>query len=112
MRYTIERMNAGAAVHDARTRAGLSQAELARRVRTSQAAVWAYERGAKQPSVATFSRLLAAAGARLAVEHSTRRGRRRPLTEPAPAELRRAGETLAQVIRLAEALPVEHAPRL
>src|SRR3954469_20614316 len=102
MRYTIEPMNAGAAVHDARTRAGLSQAELARRAGTSQAAVSAYESGAKQPSVATFSRLLAAAGARLGVEHSTRR--RPPVTEPAPGELRRAGETLAQVIRLAEAL--------
>jgi transcriptional regulator with XRE-family HTH domain len=98
-------MNAGAALHAARSRAGLSQAELARRAGTSQATVSAYESGAKQPSVATFSRLLAAAGARLTVE-------KRPIAEPAPAELERAGETLAEVIRLAEALPVEHAARL
>jgi transcriptional regulator with XRE-family HTH domain len=98
-------MNAGASLHAERKRAGLSQAALARRAGTSQAAVSAYESGAKQPSVATFSRLLAAAGARLTVE-------KRPVAEPAPAELEHAGETLAQVIRLAEALPVEHAPRL
>src|SRR4051794_24333068 len=110
MRYSERNVDVGVTLHAARTRAGLSQAELARRAGTSQAAVSAYESGAKQPSVATFSRLLAAAGARLAVEHSTRR--RPPVTEPAPGELRRAGETLAQVIRLAEALPVEHAPRL
>jgi transcriptional regulator with XRE-family HTH domain len=101
-------VNVGGALHSARTRAGLSQAELARRAGTSQATISAYESGSKQPSVATFSRLLAAAGARLTVE--SRRGK--PVTEPPPAELRRAGETLAQVIRLAEALPVEHAAAL
>jgi transcriptional regulator with XRE-family HTH domain len=101
-------VDAGATLHEARTRAGLSQAELARRAGTSQATISAYESGAKQPTVATFSRLLAATGTRLSVET----GRRKPVAEPAPADLKRAGETLAQVIRLAEALPVEHAPRL
>ena len=100
-------MEAAPTLHAARTGAGLSQAELARRAGTSQATISAYESGAKQPSVATFSRLLAAAGARLTVERAPRH-----LSEPAPADLRRAGETLAEVIRLAEALPVEHAPRL
>jgi transcriptional regulator with XRE-family HTH domain len=100
-------VDAGATLHRARTRAGLSQAELARRAGTSQATISAYESGSKQPSVATFSRLLAATGSRLSIERA-----RRPLAEPAPAELRRAGETLAEVIRLAEALPVEHARRL
>ena len=98
-------VDVGATLRDARVRARLSQAELARRGGTSQATVSAYESGSKQPAVATFARLLAAAGARLTVEP-------RVLTEPGPAELRRAGETLAQVIRLAEALPVEHAERL
>ena len=100
-------MDAGSTLLEARTRAGLSQAELAQRTGTSQATISAYERGSKEPSVATFSRLLAATGTRLAVEST-----RAPLTEPAPADLRRAGETLAQVIRLAEALPVKHASRL
>jgi transcriptional regulator with XRE-family HTH domain len=101
-------VDAGTTLREARTRAGLSQAELARRSGTSQATVSAYEGGSKQPTVATFSRLLAATGARLAVEA----GARSPVAQPAAAELRRAGETLAQVIRLAEALPVEHAPGL
>jgi transcriptional regulator with XRE-family HTH domain len=96
-------MDAGATLHDARRRAELTQAELARRAGTSQATISAYESGAKQPSVATFSRLLAAAGARLAVEAGGT-----PRVEPSPADLQRSGKTLAQVIALAEALPVRH----
>src|SRR3954452_16387572 len=68
MRYSERNVDVGVTLHAARTRAGLSQAELARRAGTSQATVSAYESGSKQPSVATFSRLLAAAGARLTVE--------------------------------------------
>ncbi|MEA2422203.1 MAG: hypothetical protein QOF55_1302 [Thermoleophilaceae bacterium] len=100
-------MDVGSALHRARTEAGLTQGELAARAGTSQATVSAYESGSKQPSVATFSRLLAAAGARLAVEEA-----RPVVAEPTPAELARAGETLAQVIELAEALPVRHAREL
>jgi transcriptional regulator with XRE-family HTH domain len=100
-------MDAGAALQSARRRAGLSQAELAARTGTSQATISVYESGRKQPSVATFSRLLAATGTRLAVERMAA-----PVVEPSRAELERAGETLAQVIALAEALPVEHEPRL
>jgi transcriptional regulator with XRE-family HTH domain len=99
-------MDAGAVLHAARTRAGLSQAQLAARTGTSQATISAYESGAKQPSVATFTRLLAAAGARLVVESAT------PVVEPSRAELEKAGKTLAEVIALAEALPVEHEPML
>jgi transcriptional regulator with XRE-family HTH domain len=100
-------MDAGSMLRSARTRAGLSQAGLAARAGTSQATVSAYESGSKQPSVATFSRLLAAAGARLTVEEA-----RRPVTEPSAAELARAGETLADVIALAEALPSRRARKL
>jgi transcriptional regulator with XRE-family HTH domain len=99
-------MDASATLHEVRTRAGLSQAELATRAGTSQATISAYENGTKQPSVATFSRLLAAAGARLSVEASA------TVAEPSSAELEHAGKTLAQVIALAEALPAEHAPDL
>lgn len=42
----------------ARTRAGLSQADLANRAGTSQPAVSRYEHGAVTPSAATFERLL------------------------------------------------------
>src|SRR3954452_462814 len=100
-------MDAGATLRSARERAGLTQGELGARAGTSQATISAYESGSKQPSVATFSRLLAAAGSRLTVERAPR-----PISQPAAAELARAGETLAEVIRLAEALPVEHAERL
>jgi transcriptional regulator with XRE-family HTH domain len=44
----------------ARERAGVTQADLARRAGTSQATVSAYEAGRKQPSVQTLDRLLAA----------------------------------------------------
>ena len=48
-------------IRAARRRAGLTQAEMARRAATTQSAVAAYESGAKQPSWSTLSRLLAAA---------------------------------------------------
>lgn len=44
----------------ARQAAGITQAELARRARTTQPAVAAYETGARAPSIATFERLLGA----------------------------------------------------
>jgi transcriptional regulator with XRE-family HTH domain len=100
-------VDAGAALSAARKRAGLSQAELASRAGTSQATVSAYENGSKQPSVPTFTRLLAALGMRLAVEEMAS-----PVVEPSAAELRQAGETLAEVIGLAEALPHEPDPEL
>ena len=53
---------AGALILDARTRAGLSQAELARRAGTAQSAIAAYERGGRQPTLPTLYRVLAAAG--------------------------------------------------
>jgi transcriptional regulator with XRE-family HTH domain len=95
-------MDAGATLRAMRDRAGITQAELASRTGTSQATISAYENGSKQPSVATFSRLLAATGTRLAVERMAA-----PVVEPSSADLERAGETLAQVIALAEALPSE-----
>jgi transcriptional regulator with XRE-family HTH domain len=100
-------MDVGATLRSARERAGLTQDELAARAGTSQATVSAYEGGSKQPSVATFSRLLAAAGSRLVVEAAAA-----PVREPSRAELARAGATLAEVITLAEALPVRHSRRL
>lgn len=100
-------MDIGSALRSARERAGLTQAELARRARTSQATLSAYESGAKEPSVATLSRLLAAAGSRLAVEPEPPAA-----IPPSPRELARAGRTLAQVIELAEALPHRYDPEL
>jgi len=96
-------MDAGNALQSARIRAGLSQAELAARTGTSQATISAYESGAKQPTVATFSRLLAATGCRLEVDNG-----HAAVTEPSQAQLARAGRTLERVMALAEALPVRH----
>lgn len=50
---------------EARIAAHLTQSELARRARTSQAAIARYESGAASPSVATLDRVLRAAGQRL-----------------------------------------------
>jgi transcriptional regulator with XRE-family HTH domain len=52
----------------ARTSAGLTQEELARRAGTSRPTLSAYEHGRKSPMVATFSRLLACAGWELAAQ--------------------------------------------
>lgn len=97
-------MDAARALHESRAAAGLTQAALARRAGTSQAAISAYETGSKQPSVLTLTRLLAAAGARLTFV---------PAALPRPpriseARLVRAGELLVAVLALAEALPVRH----
>lgn len=100
-------MDAAALLSATRRDARLSQTDLAARAGTSQATISAYENGSKQPSVATLSRLLAAAGWRLTVEPM-----RRPLIEPSPARLARAGRTLVEVLGLAAALPVRHGPAL
>lgn len=100
-------MDAASALQHARLSAGLSQRALADRAGTSQATISAYEGGSKQPTVATFSRLLAAAGSRLTVQPA-----RRPVIEPSEAQLARTARTLTDVLALAEALPVRHDARL
>jgi len=96
-------MDAGVALRDSRIAAGLSQAALAERVGTSQATISAYENGTKQPSVATLSRLLAATGSRLTVAPAAQ-----PVLEPSARQLKRTARALADVLALAEALPVRH----
>lgn len=86
-------MPAAALVRAARHRAGLTQVELARRAGTSQSAVSAIEAGAKQPTVATLERLLAAADARLVLAPSE------------AALLAARGRAFEQALQLAEALP-------
>lgn len=89
-------MDVSAELRAARHRAGLSQRALAERARTSQAAIAAYESGRKDPTTGTFSRLLAATGARLVV------------TGGRDDDLVAVGRTLVDVLRLAAALPVRH----
>ena len=52
----------GCILREARSRAGLTQRELARRAETSQSVVARIEQGRSDPSSATLARLLAAAG--------------------------------------------------
>ena len=96
-------MQAAAAIRSARRASRLTQSALAARAGTSQAAISAYESRSKQPSVETLDRLLRAAGYQLAVEPASPVAR-----EPSAAELTRAGTRLAEVMALAEALPVRH----
>lgn len=58
-------MSTGELIRSARMRAGLTQADLARRAGTSQPAVARYEGDQCSPAVATLERLLRAAGAEL-----------------------------------------------
>ncbi|MCW2573375.1 MAG: putative Xre family DNA-binding protein [Frankiales bacterium] len=93
-------VDAEALVRTARHRAGLSQRELAARAGTSQSAIAAVESGRKQPSVATLNRWLEATGQRLSIEAAD------------DEILRRRGEELVEVLRLAHALPFRRGQRL
>lgn len=55
-------METGGLLRDARTRAGLSQSDLARRAGVPQSVVSEYEAGKRQPAVPTLARLVAATG--------------------------------------------------
>ncbi len=80
----------------ARTAAGLSVRELARRAGTSHPTVLAYENGRKAPSVAVFLRLLEACGFAVELELEKR------IREADGLE---RGEELRQVLELAEQFP-------
>lgn len=96
-------MDVALSLQAARSRSGITQAELAARAGTSQATVSAYEGGRKVPSVSTMTRLLAATGTRLTVEAAER-----PVVQVSESELARAARSLVQVLDLAEALPTRH----
>jgi len=100
-------MDSSVMLRTARTRAGLTQAQLASLTGTSQATLSQYENGRKDPSTATLERLLAAAGARLVVEfdHGT-------VTMPSRRELERVDRALQDVLALAAALPTRHTAEL
>lgn len=100
-------MDVAATLRHARTRAGLTQADLGDITDTSQATISAYESGRKQPSVDTLERLLAAAGARLVVERD-----HQPLVVPSAQRHRATGRALIDVLGLAELLPTRHSSEL
>lgn len=84
----------GALLRDARRRSGLTQAELARRAGVTQSVISAYESGARQPSLPTLARLVAATGLHLAVE----------VRKPAPARARLTGPLGRRVVAHRRAL--------
>jgi len=87
-------------LRSSRARAGISQAELARRTRVPRTVVNAYERGTRQPAADTLALLLAAAGSELAAR-------------PAPkVDVERNARILEQVLDLAERLPTRRRGRL
>lgn len=90
-------MNAARTLRRHRMSANVSQSELAALTGTSQATISAYETGAKQPSLRTFSRLLAATGTRLTVVPER--------VAPTSVDQEEAARRFAQVLELAESLP-------
>ena len=58
----------GAVLRDARTRARLSQADVARRSGVAQSVISAYESGRREPGVQTLARLVEATGHQLALD--------------------------------------------
>lgn len=99
--------SSAATLKQARTGAGLSQTELARRAGTSQATLSAYERGHKQPTASTLARLVAAAGWRLTLAPAER-----PVIAPSSEQLNERGRQLEEVVELAESFPVRHTSTL
>jgi predicted nucleotidyltransferase len=88
----------GALLRQARTRAGLSQAELATRAGVAQSVISIYESGRRQPALPTLAALVEATGFDLEVR--LRRRRLDRLTGPLGARLRRHR---AEVLRTARA---------
>jgi len=72
---------AGRMIKEARSAAGLTQAELAKRAGTSQPTIAAYEAGDKVPNVSTLERVLRATGTTLVAD--------RPLASHPSGRLRR-----------------------
>ncbi len=60
-------LSPGSLLREARTRANLSQTDVARRAEVAQSVVSAYESGRREPAFGTLERLIAATGHRLDV---------------------------------------------
>ena len=96
-------MEASSLVHRARTRAGLSLRELARRAGTSHSTLSAYETGRKVPTVETLDRIVRAAGFVADVDLEPDVG--------GPDRSAR-GRELVEVLELAALFPARHSPSL
>jgi transcriptional regulator with XRE-family HTH domain len=85
-------------VRATRLRAGLSQAELARRAGIPRSVLNAYERGAREPGANALAAIVRAAGFELR------------LAPASPIDGVRNAEVLAQVLDLGASLPYEERP--
>lgn len=83
-----------ALIAEARRRAGITQAELARRSGISRSIINAYERGRREPGLGAVECLLEAAGWRLSIRPTVRR-----------TDQRRAARELEVLLSLADAMP-------
>jgi predicted nucleotidyltransferase/DNA-binding XRE family transcriptional regulator len=81
--------SAGALLRQARTRAGLSQAELAARAGVTQSVISAYESGHRQPAIPTLAALVDAAGYELGLSLRRHPGRLARLSGPVGRRVRR-----------------------
>lgn len=88
----------GRLLREARTAAGLSQADVASRAGVTQSVISVYEAGRRQPSVPTLAALIAATGYELEIRIGTPRKGLRRLTGPIGLRLRRRR---AEMIRIA-----------
>ncbi len=73
---------AGALLREARSRAGLTQTELARRAGVTQSVISAYESGRRQPALSTLAVLIDATGLELSLKVRSPPARLRRLTGP------------------------------
>ena len=96
-------MDVARSLRNARLGQGLTLRELASRAGTSHSTLAAYEAGRKHPGVATFDRILRAAGYRTRIELD-------PAIGGADPEAR--GRELVEVLDLAEQFPARHEPDL
>lgn len=93
----VDTTDAGSLLREARTAAGLSQAELASRAGVTQSVISVYEAGRRQPSLPTLAALIAATGHELEVTfRSPQQGLRR-LTGPIGRRLRRRRTELMRI---------------
>ena len=70
-----EEFSLAAELIEARTRAGLTQEQVARRMKTTQAVIARLEGGGSKPSTRTLSRFAAATGSRLKITFEPERAR-------------------------------------
>jgi predicted nucleotidyltransferase/DNA-binding XRE family transcriptional regulator len=90
---------AGVLLRSARRQAGLSQAVLAERAGVTQSVISAYESGARQPSLPTLARLIAAAGSDLDIRVSPPQSPAQSRGQLAERVHRHKGEVLALLNR-------------